>query len=110
MRWLRIGAVVCAERVCSCSVLFFERHARHWTGCHGEQHGYVSVSLSRHKAPSGSGQANAQVCPTTAGVIYPILIRRLIVKISFGWTMRCFALIVLTTNCASLALMRPRLK
>jgi hypothetical protein len=43
-----------------------------------------------------------------AGIIYPILIRKLISQIGFSWTMRSLALIMLALNGACLAVMRLR--
>lgn len=54
--------------------------------------------------------ANAQGCfPTTAGVVYPILIRQLLPLVGFTWTIRCLSMVVLTANGTSLVLMRPRI-
>jgi hypothetical protein len=50
------------------------------------------------------------IAPTTAGVVYPILIRELLPMVGFTWTIRCLSMVVLTANGASLVLMRPRLR
>jgi hypothetical protein len=47
---------------------------------------------------------------TTAGVVYPILIRQLLPLVGFTWTVRCLAMVVLASNGTSLVLMHPRLR
>lgn len=47
---------------------------------------------------------------TIAGVVYPILIRKLVSTVQYHWAMRCLALIILAMNGLSLALLRPRRK
>ena len=51
-----------------------------------------------------------RVVPTTAGVVYPILIRQLLPLVNFTWTVRCLSMVVLASNGTSLVLMRPRLR
>jgi len=69
-----------------------------------------SVGMSPLSHPPIQVRLTLRGVPTTAGVVYPIMIRELTSKVYFPWTVRCLALIVLVTNCTSLALMRPRVK
>ncbi|KAH8197775.1 hypothetical protein TruAng_008064 [Truncatella angustata] len=45
----------------------------------------------------------------TGGIIYPIVIRNLIVKVGFPWAVRAMGFIVLGTLAISVSLLRPRL-
>jgi hypothetical protein len=67
--------------------------------------------LSLHKSPPPiQSRLTLKVVPTTAGVVYPILIRKLTVKVTFSWAVRCLAAIVFVTNGSTLAILRPRIK
>ncbi|MCJ1247159.1 hypothetical protein MMC30_004371 [Trapelia coarctata] len=57
-------------------------------------------SLATGMAASGS---------SIGGIIYPILIRRLIVSVGFPWAVRAMAFIMLGTLALAIALLRPRL-
>ncbi|KAL8827911.1 MAG: hypothetical protein Q9191_002900 [Dirinaria sp. TL-2023a] len=46
---------------------------------------------------------------SVGGIIYPIVLRRLIAEIGFGWAVRVMAFIMLTTLLLSLSVMRSRL-
>jgi hypothetical protein len=65
---------------------------------------------STQVTPPIQSRLTLKVVPTTAGVVYPILIRKLLTKITFSWTIRCLAAIVFVTNASTLAVLRPRVK
>ncbi|KAH0536651.1 hypothetical protein FGG08_006496 [Glutinoglossum americanum] len=46
---------------------------------------------------------------SAAGVVYPILVKKMIIKVGFPWTVRIFAFVLLGLNGICLALMRLRI-
>ncbi|KAL4862662.1 major facilitator superfamily domain-containing protein [Aspergillus spectabilis] len=47
--------------------------------------------------------------PSARGIIYPIVIRRLIVEVGFPWAVRAMGFIILGTLLISIALLKPRM-
>ena len=84
-------------RSCHTAILSEKAHDSYWHCCHREQYRYVSLWVFRLKDSF-----------TIAGILYPIMERRLFVSLGFPWAVRTLAFLMLACLLPCIAIMRLR--